>query len=134
MADEVAQETMTRAYERWSRVAKHPNPVAWVLDVAWKVSMELARRRDRRPRRLLRASMVAPPDESCLSRPLLVAALRRLTERQRLVFLARYLFAHDVAGTADLLGMTPQQVKDASREARARLHVVLEAHEEDLLG
>lgn len=47
MADEVAQETLTRAYERWSKVSRHPKPVAWVVDAAWKVSLELERKRGR---------------------------------------------------------------------------------------
>jgi RNA polymerase sigma factor (sigma-70 family) len=134
LAEDAAQETMVRAYERWHRVLDHPSPIGWVLDTAWKVSMEMARRRNR----LLPTSFFVPLtvslDESALSRPALVAAIRALTERQRRVFLTRYLFSHDVSETASLLGMSPQQVKDASREARGRLRSTLEPFEEDLLS
>ena len=48
LAEEVAQETLTRAYERWDRVARHPNREAWVMNSAWKVSMEIQRQQGRR--------------------------------------------------------------------------------------
>lgn len=136
LADDVAQETLARTFERWEVVSQHPQPVGWVLDVAWKVSMEVARRRDRQRSLLsrLRRTESDEPDERHLQRPLLVAAIARLSDRQRRVFLARYLFGHDVATTGNLLGLADQQVKDASRDARERLRSVLEPHEEDLLS
>jgi RNA polymerase sigma factor (sigma-70 family) len=134
LAEEAAQETMVRTYERWERVSEHPSPVAWVLDTAWKVSMEMARRRSRVLPPAFLVPLAVRFDDSALSRPALVAAIRGLTKRQRRVFLARYLFDHGVGETASLLGMSPQQVKDASREAKTRLRSTLEPFEEDLLS
>jgi DNA-directed RNA polymerase specialized sigma24 family protein len=111
-----------------------PPPIGWVLDTAWKVSMEQARRRNRVLPPAFRLPRTVHLDGHALSRPALVSAMRDLSERQRRVFLTRYLFGHDVAETASLLGMSPQQVKDASREARDRLRSALAPYEEDLLS
>lgn len=134
LAEEVAQETMVRTYERWDQVSRHPRPVGWVLDAAWKVSMEAVRHRGRRFPIRLRARDWVPAADADVGRPMLYDAIRALTDRQRSVFLARYLFGHDVAETAVLLGMSAQQVKDASREARDRLRNQLEPFREDLLS
>lgn len=124
MAQEVAQETLARAYERWGRLSRHPRPEAWVMNAAWKVSLELERRRGRGlPYHVIpdRATL----EEDIVDRPLLTAALRRLTKRQRTVVIARYYFGYDVQQSATLLGMTPSQVKTATHEASNRLRTML---------
>jgi RNA polymerase sigma factor (sigma-70 family) len=124
LAEEVAQETLTRAYERWDTVARHPNREAWVMNAAWKVCMEVQRRQARSP-----SAGWAPGqsrgEDMVVERPQLVAALAQLTTRQRTVALARYYFDYDVAETAFRLGMTESQVRTASLEATRRLRGLL---------
>ena len=125
MAQEVAQETLTRAYERWPRVSRHPSPEAWTMNAAWKVCLELERRRGRGlPYHVVQES--AGADESrIVSHPLLTDALRKLTKRQRTVVMVRYYFGYDVNQAAALLGMSGSQVKTATNEATRKLRHVL---------
>lgn len=124
LAEDVAQETLTRAYERWDRVACHPNREAWVMNAAWKVCMEVQRRRDRpQPVGLVDLEWLA--DDLVVERPVLIRALSSLTTRQRTVVMARYYFGYDVAETASVLGMTDSQVRTASHEATLRLRRLL---------
>jgi RNA polymerase sigma factor (sigma-70 family) len=126
LAEEVAQETLTRAYERWDRVSRHPNREAWVMNAAWKVSMEIQRRQSRPvPAELVELAAVGI--DLTVERPLLVNALARLTTRQRTVALARYYFGYDVTETGALLGMSESQVRTASHEATLKLRRLLGA-------
>lgn len=123
-AEEVAQETLTRAYERWESVARHPNQEAWVMNAAWKVCMEV-HRRESRGHDLGPAPLASLGEDIVAERPLLVAALARLTRRQRTVAMARYYFGYSVAETAATLGMNESQVRTASLEAVRRLRQLL---------
>jgi RNA polymerase sigma factor (sigma-70 family) len=124
LAEEVAQETLTRAYERWDRVARHPNREAWVMNAAWKVSMEIQRQQSRPPAVAL-VDLAGVAEDLTVERPILIKALARLTSRQRTVAMARYYFGYDVAETAALLGMTESQVRTASHEATLKLRRLL---------
>lgn len=126
LAEEVAQETLTRAYERWDRVARHPNREAWVMNAAWKVSMEIQRQQGR-PTPDGAIELARLGEDLVVERPVLVAALARLTTRQRTVAMARYYFSYDVAETAAMLGMTESQVRTASYEAMLKLRRLLSA-------
>jgi RNA polymerase sigma factor (sigma-70 family) len=124
LAEEVAQETLTRAYERWERVAGHPNPEAWVMNAAWKVSLEIQRRQSR-PSAAGVARLAGLGEDLLVERPVLINALTRLTTRQRTVAMARHYFGYDVAETAALLGMTESQVRTATHEATRKLRHLL---------
>jgi RNA polymerase sigma factor (sigma-70 family) len=126
LAEEVAQETLTRAYERWDRVANHPNREAWIMNAAWKVSMEIERRQSRPLASYGLVELVGLGEDLVVERPVLVKALTRLTARQRTVTMARYYFGYDVAETASLLGMNESQVRTASHEATQKLRRLLE--------
>jgi RNA polymerase sigma factor (sigma-70 family) len=126
LAEEVAQETLTRAYERWDRVARHPNQKAWVMNAAWKVSLEIHRQQGR-PTFAGLVELAGVGEDLVVERPVLVTALTRLTPRQRTVAMARYYFSYDVAETAAVLGMTESQVRTASHEATLKLRRLLGA-------
>jgi RNA polymerase sigma factor (sigma-70 family) len=125
LAEEVAQETLTRAYERWDRVGGHPNREAWIMNAAWKVSMEIERRQSRPPAAYGLVDLAGLGEDLVVERPVLVKALARLTARQRTVTMARYYFGYDVAETASLLGMNESQVRTASHEATLKLRRLL---------
>jgi RNA polymerase sigma factor (sigma-70 family) len=120
LAEDVAQETLTRAFVRWSKVSGHPNPEAWVVITATNVAREIARRR-----RPFDAPLEPPRlfdvDDEPFAHPELVAALGKLSARQRAVFVHRHAFDLSVEETAELLELSASQVKDASHEARQKL-------------
>ena len=125
MAQEVAQETLTRAYESWGRVCRHPSPEAWVMNAAWKVSLELERKRGRNLPYHVVVQDSGWAEDRIVSHPLLTSALRKLTKRQRTVVMARHYFGYDVRQSAALLGMSESQVKSATNEATTRLRRLL---------
>jgi DNA-directed RNA polymerase specialized sigma24 family protein len=119
LAEDVAQETLTRAYVRWGRISRHPNPEGWVVTTAVNVAREFIRKR--RP-------VVLPSPPAALSlggdpfaHPELVDALGHLSRRQRAVFVYRHAFDFSVEETGAELGLTTSQVKDATHEARQKL-------------
>ena len=124
LAEDVAQETLTRAYERWDRVAAHPNREAWVMNAAWKVCMEVQRRRIR-PQESSLVDLEWLGEDLVVERPVLIKALASLTKRQRTVVMSRYYFGYDVGETAAVLGMSDSQVRTASHEATRHLRRLL---------
>jgi RNA polymerase sigma-70 factor (sigma-E family) len=90
-AQDVAQEAYARAWQRWESVGGCDSPEAWVRRVATNLALSRFRR-DRTARAAahqLIARAVAPeisPDTVAL-----VAALRTLPERQRVVLVLHYL-------------------------------------------
>lgn len=117
-ADDAVSEAFTRAFVRWEKVSRHPNPVAWVTKTALNHSRsEWRHRRRRRP--------LAPSDEGSYlpQDPIdakLVASVLALPERQRQVVGLRLLLDLDTEQTAEVLGI-------ASGTVTAHLHRALSA-------
>ncbi len=83
-------------------------------------------REERRGARFSPAPAVRGDGEEDLARSELLAdSLRRLTRRQRLVVVWRYLFDFSVSDTADALGLTESKVKDAGHNGVRRLRKLL---------
>jgi RNA polymerase sigma-70 factor (ECF subfamily) len=122
-AEDVAQETMTRAFLKWPKVRAHPKPEAWVTVTALHVALEMGRQAHRAER--VPVGLVPAETEGDESRVVAVdemsRALRRLSERQRQVLVWRYYFDASVAETAEVLGLTESKVKDATHEATTKL-------------
>ena len=125
-AEEVAQETMTRAFVSWRKLDGHPNVEAWVTTAALYVSLELARQQERGGHLALEGSgerlAVVPGDEDrIVDADQLSRAMARLSARQQQVLVWRYYFDESVEQTATRLGLTPSKVKDATHEAVTKL-------------
>ena len=89
-AQDVAQEAFARAWQRWDSVRGYDSPEAWVRRVATNLATSrLRRNRTARAARLLLARELVP--EISLNTVALVAGLRRLPERQRVVLVLHYL-------------------------------------------
>jgi len=98
-AQEIAQEAFARAWQRWSAVRGCDSPEAWVR----RVATNLATSRWRHSRVLhARAWQLVPPavPEVSADSVALVAALRTLPERQRVVLVLHYLADLPVAQIA----------------------------------
>src|ERR1041385_8024249 len=96
-AEDLVQEALARAYERWDRVAKMAEPAGYV----YRIAANLYRRRLRGRRLLERVSeqmrVQRPPDptETADARVDLLSALRVLPRDQRATLILVELFGYD---------------------------------------
>jgi RNA polymerase sigma-70 factor (sigma-E family) len=128
LAQDLVAEAFARACASWRKVARHPNPRAWVIRTALNVRTD----RWRRQRRELR--LAEPPDDivhdSDPADPAVIAAVRRLPERQRQVVALRLLLDLDTETTAQTLGISAGTVKAHLSRALATLRDDLELKEQ----
>lgn len=121
-AQDVAQEALARAGERWARLAGGPH--GWVARVAFNLAIG----RWRRARRAAALTAVARGDHAdphVAERLDLVAALKTLPKRQREVVVLRYLADRPESEVAALLGCTPGAVKTHASRGLAALRAAL---------
>lgn len=125
----LAAEALTRAYDRWSSVRRHPAPDAWAL----RVTINLALDRSRRDAKVLEARDGAAPstptvdagDDVTAMRLALGHALRTLPEKQRHAVALRYLAGCEEADIARSLGISPGTVKTHLKRGLDRLRTEL---------
>ena len=123
-AEEVAQETLARAFARWRSVAAYDEP--WVARVASNLAIDVWRKR--RPSASLRAD---DPDATFVGdvavvvseRDSLAQSLDRLSRRQREVVVLRYIADLPEAEVAALLRTSVGSVKQHCHRAIARLRL-----------
>lgn len=125
LVEEAVQETLTRTCERWEQVNQRGAPEGWVVNTATYVCQEKLRQ-ERRGARIAPVAAIQRDGADELARSELLAdSLRRLTKRQRLVVVWRYLFDFSVSDTAAALGLTESKVKDAGHNGVQRLRKLL---------
>ncbi|MDQ1710729.1 MAG: hypothetical protein QOE45_179 [Frankiaceae bacterium] len=131
-ADEIAQETLLRCYENWSRLDPDRNPWPWLTVVARNVAADHARARARRldaenaalpPA----ADPVTPDDEVCARelRETVRTALRALPAGDRTVLSLYHFDDLPTAEIASLSGRTDNAVRQHLWRARRLLAVQL---------
>lgn len=132
LAEEFAQEALTRAIERWTRVSMMASPEAWT----YRTAFNLARSSFRRSAVARRArgpacGVVSLPDsaESIALRDAVVA----LPHRQRAVIVARFYLDLDVAETARVLGCRPGTVKAHTFKAIGNLRAAGLSDDEEMI-
>ncbi len=125
LVEEAVQETLTRTCERWERANLRGSPEGWVVNTATHVCQEKLREERRGARVSRPATVQGHGDEDLVRSELLADSLRRLTTRQRLVVVWRYLFDVSVSDTAVALGLTESKVRDASHNGVERLRKLL---------
>lgn len=110
LAEELVAEAFTRAWASWHHVSRHPAPSAWIVRTALNTRVSWWRRR-RREVALDGDHDIAgtAADDQDLD-PGLLAALRRLPERQREVIVFRVFLDLDTRTTAKILGIAPGTV------------------------
>jgi RNA polymerase sigma factor (sigma-70 family) len=128
-AEDVAQETLTRALVRWRGVQDYAEP--WVVRTATNLSIDVVRRRARRHEEMDEG---VSTDRYVDERVDLVRALHALPRRQREVVTLRFLGDFSEVDVAAALGLSNGTVKShASRgldALRARLAVTEETGED----
>jgi RNA polymerase sigma-70 factor (sigma-E family) len=109
-AEDLAQEALVRAVERWSTVSRMESPDGWLFRVAFNLAHSRGRRRALWPkvrRRLVAAGAVeSGPRDLDLAR-----ALSRLSERQRAAVVLRHYLDRSVRETALVLACSEGTVK-----------------------
>jgi RNA polymerase sigma factor (sigma-70 family) len=108
-AEDLVAEGFARAWASWSKVSRHPAPRAWVLRTAMNLRVSWWRRRYHEIP-LVGAEWTSPPASTEGIDPCLVAALSRLSARQREVIVLRVLLDLDTHSTAAVLRIAPGTV------------------------
>jgi RNA polymerase sigma-70 factor, ECF subfamily len=124
-AQDIAQEAFARAWQRWASVSQCDAPEAWVRKVATNLAASRWRR-DQTARAFARefagkqvTSEISPNTVA------LVAGLRTLPERQRVVLVLHYLADLPVDRIAADLGCPPGSVKAWLSRGRAALALAI---------
>lgn len=115
LAREATDEAMTRAYQRWSKVAQYDNPPGWV----YRVGLNWALSRLRKQKREFLAD--APPEQpvhQSFPDPDVENALRSLPVEARSLVVLRHLLDWSYEEIADSLGIPVGT-------AKSRLHRIM---------
>ena len=122
-AEDVAGESLARAYSRWSSVSGHAE--AWVVTVATNLALDAGRRRARATGRQVELIEEGTVDDVDL-RLDLQAAVRALPRRQRQVVALRFLADFSEAATAAALAIDIGTVKSHASRGLSRLRTTVE--------
>ena len=136
LAEELAQEALIRAGDRWSKVGGMDSPLGWTYRVGANLAASSFRRRGAERRALERRSAgrtdrYTDPDGG--DRVAVRDALAQLTDRQRQVVVMRYFLDLSVEQTGEVLGLRAGAVRMQSTRALVALRQMLasgERHEE----
>lgn len=123
VGEELAQEALARAWQRWSQVGAMDSPEAWTFRVGFNLAGSWRRRAaaERRAHRRRGEPSVVHDDPDGAEVEAVRAAVAGLPARQRAVIVARFYLGHDVAGAAALLGCAEGTVKASTAHALANL-------------
>lgn len=134
----LAAEALTRAYDRWPSVGRHPAPDAWVLRVTINLALDRVRREpppedvviDLRDDAPVRGLVGDPTGDATAVRLALNAALQALPEKQRQAVALRYLAGCHEDQIAASLGVNPGTVKTHLKRGLEKLRTQLGADPE----
>jgi RNA polymerase sigma-70 factor (sigma-E family) len=127
-AQDLVAEAFARACASWRKVSRHPNPKAWVIRTA--LNLHIDRWRNRRRELPLAQPMDTVMRDQDPADPAIIAAVRRLPERQRQVVALRLLLDLDTETAAETLGISPGTVKAHLSRAVAALRDDLKLKEQ----
>jgi RNA polymerase sigma-70 factor (ECF subfamily) len=129
--DDVVQEALIRAWQRWSTYDEsRGTPAAWLLGI---VADRARRHRSRLSTRQHAGAVVELVEQgaSSVGRDVdLERAVDGLSRRQRQAVDLHYFVGLDVATVADVMGCAPGTVKATLHQARARLRELLGEHDD----
>jgi RNA polymerase sigma-70 factor (ECF subfamily) len=136
VAEELAQETLVRVWERWPKLADVRDPEAWM----WRVAINLSRSNRRRAmaeRRALQrvGGIRIAPSESAVPDEELLASVRALPERQRRAVVLRHVVDLPVASVAEAMGCAEGTVRALTHqgvEQLRRTHARPESHPQEV--
>lgn len=125
VAEEIAQEAMLRAHQRWNRVSRYDLPGAWLRRVALNLAGHQRSRGRTEDRTLRRLSDQRPPPPTEVDDDFW-AVVRGLPPRQAAAVTLFYLEDRPVAEVAAILGCAEGTAKAHLHKGRAALARLLE--------
>lgn len=125
VAEELAQEALLRAHQRWNRISRYDQPGAWVRRVALNLASQSRARRRSEHRAMARAiergpAVIAEPTDDFW------ALVRQLPPRQAAAVALHYLEDRPVTEVASILGCAEGTAKAHLHKGRATLARLLE--------
>ena len=125
-AEDVAQEALSRAFQRFRSLRNPDRLRSWLVRVAWRLALDHRRGQIRRLKREQVAAPVPPPDAGQEAAALefrdrLWEAIDELPEKLRLVVLLAPIQGHDLSEVARLTRLPEGTVKSRLFLARKRL-------------
>ncbi|MEE1748883.1 MULTISPECIES: SigE family RNA polymerase sigma factor [unclassified Streptomyces] len=125
LAEDLVQETLSRVYVHWKRVARADSPAAYAQTILVRASLTLRRRRStgERPTGNMPDSATAGPDAAL--RLTLLDALGQLPPRDRAVLLLRYWEDRSIEETARMLKLSSSAVRSQGTRALNRVRALL---------
>lgn len=135
LAEDLAQEALVRACERWGSVRRMAAPGAWVYRVALNLAHSHFRRRVIHRRAV--ASLTTEAADAAgggedTDAVLIRQAVSGLPRRQREVLTVRFFLDLTVEDTARVLDLTPSAVRSLTHRAVARLRATMSSPAWDL--
>lgn len=132
LAQELAQEALTRVCQRWEEVRKKRSPQAWAHRVALNLAHSWYRRRSAERRALVRHGGAQPVEPTSADDLAIRLAVARLPHAEREVLVLRYYLTYSVQEAAELTGRSPEAVRTLTHRAVSRLrgHLLTEGHKE----
>lgn len=127
LGEELAQEALLRACQRWDQVSRLDRPAAWL----YRVGTNLARSRARRAKVAARALVRHGPSPTVVTLDTddaiaLREALPSLKYAQRAALILRYVADLSVKETAEVLGIPESTVTTNTSRALVALKAILE--------
>jgi RNA polymerase sigma-70 factor, ECF subfamily len=120
-AEDLAQEAMARAFERWERFTAAASPVAYVYAIAFNLHRSALRRARRALRRGADTPNARDPSTSTEDRLDVIRALRSLPLPQREALLLTHWLGMTAEETGAALGIAPESVRGRVHRARITL-------------
>lgn len=120
-AEDVAQEAMARAFERWDRVAGMESPGGYVYRIAVNLNRRRLRRLAARARHLLAMGPNPEPGEGPEVRLEIADAIASLSRGQREAFMLVEWLGVSAEEAGRTLGIRPGSVRSRVHRARAAL-------------
>ena len=129
LAEDAVQDAFARAYVHWRTVSVMDRPAGWVYVVA----LRGGRRQRGRRVGVVPAAAEIDPIGTLLDRAALEPKLARLSERQRVAIVLRYLADLPLVDVAAAMGCKVGTAKSTLHTALARLRVELSDADEELV-
>jgi RNA polymerase sigma-70 factor (sigma-E family) len=118
VAQEIAQEALTRAWQHWPRVSRYDSPEAWVFRVALNLSTSRFRRATRERRALVEVAAIPEAGGAdATDRIAIRAAVLSLPPRQRAALVLRFFADLPVDEVARAMDCAPGTVKSLTAKA-----------------
>ena len=123
-AEDIAAEAFARALARWRKIGRLDWREAWITRVAVNLAIDRCRRN---PPSVGNSEAVGDTTDAVADRAVLVAAMGRLSQRQRAVIGLRYLVGLQIAEIAERMGLAEGTVRVHLSRGLRRLRLDLEA-------